>query len=496
VSLQNSGHMNALWKYEVASNQWNWMSGYSSNGQSRNASIPHYRAAAGFALDDSQSMAYIFGGQFPGGAANDGFIGKTFNIWLCRRTHIYHTANDLWRYDCVFNTWMCLVGDCNSNSSTVLARVTSDPASPGSMQFPRMAYLSNSSALALQGTNDNSVWFFDIIASKWYYVLAETTSANYSAMGVISSKNRPPTPAKLGKFMVVQSQLFLLQLGSEEKWSLTICDNTSTTWNTSTPCFSCAAGMYPDSNLFECVNCSAGTFSSAFGQSSCGVCPVGSFSNSSGSSSCSQCTSGRFASSSALSTCQQCAAGSFSNSSGMSVCSLCPSGRFTPISGQSFCQQCTAGYFTNTSGMTSCSANCTQLKRFWNQTDGKCYRYSTPTLAWTWVSGSSTANSTAMSDTSFGSGTDAAVVGSNTQPVGYLFGGWIAATGVISRRMYSMSKDFNTVQSLSSCSVNDYTLYGVETSVACPNPRLKGAIWLVQDSFLFVFGGLDWTSVM
>jgi hypothetical protein len=53
LTLQNSGHMNALWKYSVASNQWTWMSGYSSTGQSRNASIPHYRAAAGFALDDS-----------------------------------------------------------------------------------------------------------------------------------------------------------------------------------------------------------------------------------------------------------------------------------------------------------------------------------------------------------------------------------------------------------------------------------------------------------
>jgi hypothetical protein len=74
--------MNALWKYDVSSNVWMWINGYSVSGIPRSSTIPYYRGAMGFAVDDSESYVYIFGGQFPGISTNNGFIGKLVNFCL------------------------------------------------------------------------------------------------------------------------------------------------------------------------------------------------------------------------------------------------------------------------------------------------------------------------------------------------------------------------------------------------------------------------------
>jgi hypothetical protein len=101
-----------------------------------------------------------------------------------------------------------------------------------------------------------------------------------------------------------------------------------------------------------------------------------------------------------------------------------------------------------------------------------------------------------MSSTSFGAATDAGMVGSSLQPFGYLFGGWTGSTQSISRKIYSTAKDFSSVLSLSACSSNDYSVYGTETTTACPPPRLKSALWIVQENYLFVFGGVDLTLLL
>jgi hypothetical protein len=233
-------------EYDLWTNLWSWVNGY--NVMDRQETLQFLITDQGFAVDESQSVDYIFGGQFPSVSANNGFIGR------CRRNLgsilIFHfLANDLWKYDPVLNTWTCVFGDCNSNSTTALSSVTTDPATSGSLGYPRLAYLSNSRALILQASTSNALWFYDISVSKWYYVLAPTSTANYSAIGVISLKNRPPV--KKETFHVINNQLFLFQVGSEEKWSLLICDITSSVWNSSTSCFTCTAGSYPDSTLFN-----------------------------------------------------------------------------------------------------------------------------------------------------------------------------------------------------------------------------------------------------
>jgi hypothetical protein len=126
-----------------------------------------------------------------------------------------------------------------------------------------------------------------------------------------------------------------------------------------------------------------------------------------------------------------------------------------------------------------------------NQTDGKCYRSSPPIVAWTWISGASAANSFGFSPTSFGSAMDGVVSGSTLQPIGYFFGGWtnIAGSTSLSRRLYSSSVDFSSITSLSECSTNNPGTLEVESANACPSPRMRNAIWLVQDSYVFIYGG-------
>jgi hypothetical protein len=57
-----AGAKNDLWKYDISSNSWSWVSGYSSIYVNRNNSVPHYRYAMGSAGDNVR-YGYIFGGD-------------------------------------------------------------------------------------------------------------------------------------------------------------------------------------------------------------------------------------------------------------------------------------------------------------------------------------------------------------------------------------------------------------------------------------------------
>jgi hypothetical protein len=81
------------------------------------------------------------------------------------------------------------------------------------------------------------------------------------------------------------------------------------------------------------------------------------------------------------------------------------------------------------------------------------------------------------------------MVASKTQPVGYLFGGTDAGTNSQSQKIYSFTANFSTVTSLSSCSTTNFGAEGVESSTSCPTPRVANAIWLIEEQYVYIFGG-------
>ena len=143
----------------------------------------------------------------------------------------------------------------------------------------------------------------------------------------------------------------------------------------SSPCLSCTAGEYLNSELtpVSCVECSVGKFSSQgapacldcqsgkyqenIGQLDCDLCLSGEFQPGTGLSTCEPCSEGKFSSRGA-STCQDCQSGKYQENIGQLDCDLCSSGEFQPDTGMSTCELCQPGSFQPNTGMSNV-ANCT-----------------------------------------------------------------------------------------------------------------------------------------
>jgi hypothetical protein len=443
------------------------------------------------------------------------------SIYLCHSINLsLSSGNDLWRYDSQVNTWTCIYGVCNS-FSTVNNESSSNPAYIGASHSPKVVYSSLSNSLIVSPryipvNNDsnfivrNDVWVYDLTADKWYRVL-DNSAASYSALGVPSISNRPPNTT-LGETVIIQDQVYLVGVGSEEKWSLTMCGEGYRLSNSTYNCTACGNGEGSLAASGQCSNCSSGKYSigsgcmdcvtgysSLSGASSCSACGIGEYSVSG--SVCTSCPGGKFGNSTALGQCVDCPAG-YSSTSGSSNCTMCgiatysltnsncsscPAGKFGDQEGLSVCKDCSEGY-TSIVGSSNCTLDTQCLVgRTLNPTDGTCMRNSVPSMVWTWISGSST-NVSPFNSTSFGTGRQGKMVGSRTQSKGYLFGG-NSTFSVMSRRIYSFSSDFSQVNSLSECSSTNYGTVGVESNSSCPEPRVPTAVWLIEDAYVYVFAG-------
>jgi hypothetical protein len=270
------------------------------------------------------------------------------------------SANDLWKYDCLLDQWSCISGSCNPTSSTsVPTAIYDEPASPSTSTFSLMIYSRMSKSLivsqstwALPILESNEVWMFDLVSYTWYFVLNLSTTASYSSMGIPNDTNRPPYNPYNGEIVVIQEQVYLFELGSEEKWFLTVCDDASYLSNTSWTCVSCDPGKSSTGAAKECSNCPLSTYAS--GGFSCISCSAGKFGNESGLTNCFDCPSGYFSSSGSV-NCSVCAAGLYSESSS-GICSDCQPGFFSPFEGQGSCTACTSGYFSDQNQSQSCTA--------------------------------------------------------------------------------------------------------------------------------------------
>jgi hypothetical protein len=482
---------NALWRYDVRNNSWSWISGFSVYGQDVTSDFPDFRYGCGSAGDTSR-YGYVFGGKIRN----------------------FVSGNDLWTYDSLFNNWICIFGVCNSQSDVANSSYT-DPVYPPGMFFARMSYSDATKSLIIghayryNNTHSNAVWMYDLISSKWYYVMSDG-EANYSAMGVLSSSNRPQagsgTGTQFGVFLETSNQFLLFQLGTTETWALIYCQEAQFLSSINYTCISCTVGKVSASASGSCSSCPvkeqctecpngnflnqssfascydcAGGYSSLAGSANC-VCGYGKYNSTQ--TLCTSCPTGKFGNDTSLSSCLYCSVGKFTNATSLSSCYDCPVGQFANGESASICLDCPKGS-SSLGGSSSC-ISC-PVGRTLSLNDGVCYRDFVPTMVWSWISGSSTGNTFGFTSTSFGASYYGKMVGSQTRSIGYVMGGLFNSSH--SRRLYSFSNDFYSAMSLSECSSTSYTTATVESSTSCPTPRVANAVWLISDQCIYVFGG-------
>jgi hypothetical protein len=128
-----------------------------------------------------------------------------------------------------------------------------------------------------------------------------------------------------------------------------------TSWR-SAACQVCRAGKYAVANVSAngCVACPVGTFSNTTGSAVCLACPQGTYANTTGLTTCSasgiSCQPGAyFVLNSTFNGCVNCSAGTYSSAAGFTTCLTCPVLTYALVPGSTACLQCqpscSAGFY-------------------------------------------------------------------------------------------------------------------------------------------------------
>lgn len=104
-SLGNNNIMGDLWRYNIANNEWTWMSGIGIGG-----GVVGYIANYG-------SMGIAAPSNTPGSRdeSNACWVDKDGNLWLFGGDCYDYNCADLWKYDISLNEWIWMKGPQNYN---------------------------------------------------------------------------------------------------------------------------------------------------------------------------------------------------------------------------------------------------------------------------------------------------------------------------------------------------------------------------------------------
>jgi len=186
----NQGVLNDLWKYNITSNLWTWVSGtstfnnagvYGTKGIAASTNVPPARQNGNTWLDNNGNL-WLFGGQKSG-----------TNSFL----------NDLWKYDIATNMWTWISGSNTTNQTSVYGtqNVASSTNVPGA-RFGSSSWKDATGNLWLFGGQQytsatertNDLWKYNITTNQWTWISGANTAdqnGNYGTKGTASSTNVP-----------------------------------------------------------------------------------------------------------------------------------------------------------------------------------------------------------------------------------------------------------------------------------------------------------------
>lgn len=151
---------NDLWRYNITSNEWTWISGsnlysqrgvYGTQGVPSSTNVPGVHASS-LSWIDSENTLWLFGGTGLDGSTQFGTLSLN-NLLKC--THLcLGILNDLWKYNISSNQWTWMSG-----SSSIRQRgsygnqgIPSDSTKPGS-RTSSVSWVDSNDTLWLFGGN-------------------------------------------------------------------------------------------------------------------------------------------------------------------------------------------------------------------------------------------------------------------------------------------------------------------------------------------------------
>jgi hypothetical protein len=184
-------YLNDLWKYDIANNEWTWMSGSNLTGQ-----------VGIYGTQGIPAAANIPGGRFVYTKWKD----TDGNLWLFGGNGLASTSspgvlNDLWRYDLSGNEWTWMSGSNLANNPGVTGPLCE--LSPN--YYPSGRYEARSCWRDLNGnfwlygglgvlSESNDLWVYVPDSNAWAIVsTSNIASGLYGTQGIPSINTHPPT---------------------------------------------------------------------------------------------------------------------------------------------------------------------------------------------------------------------------------------------------------------------------------------------------------------
>jgi hypothetical protein len=181
-----SGSLCDLWRYNIATGYWTWMSGssglnqygvYGSIGLESPTNMPGARTEA-VSWKDASGQLWLYGGS--------GYAESTVG-----------GLGDLWKYSIASGNWTWMHGSKNANPSMVGSIGVSDPANTPGSRGHANGWTDGSNNLWLFGGicsgARNDLWKYDIGTGIWTWIKGSSTGGNYGTKGVPDASNLPPS---------------------------------------------------------------------------------------------------------------------------------------------------------------------------------------------------------------------------------------------------------------------------------------------------------------
>ncbi len=202
-----SAYLGALWKYNIATNQWTWMSGSNIVNQA-----PVYGTKGVPSL-----------GNTPGGRrCYTRWKDSNDNLWLLGGLAYTGYKNDLWKYNISSNMWTWMSGESGSGDNIGVhgAICEQDTGFIPAVRFEaRSCWTRDCDNLQLFGGDDgneefNDLWNYNIPTNKWSLIKGTTainSPGNYGQIHISNPSNIPP--ARMGSLAWRDRKGFLWMFG-------------------------------------------------------------------------------------------------------------------------------------------------------------------------------------------------------------------------------------------------------------------------------------------
>lgn len=202
----------ALWKYDVATNLWIWMSGPQSTSST----------SGSYGVQGIPSPLNYPGARYTGAAT---WTDQNGDLWLFGgvgfdATGTFGDLNDLWKYSTVTNEWTWINGPniINQPASYGTLQVASPTNLPegrcelGSCWVDNIGHLWMYGGWNLANSITDAMWMYDIATNQWIWMSGQQTNAvpiSYGTLGVPSATNTPGTRMTFTRWKDLQGNFWI-----------------------------------------------------------------------------------------------------------------------------------------------------------------------------------------------------------------------------------------------------------------------------------------------